>query len=85
MIGDYTITVPNTWDGNYIYPTTTTGTTSTIWYSGNTIYMYQIFCPKRSCKKANWLQLDKPQACHNCGSILKAVSEKVDFEVEVSK
>lgn len=60
--------------------------TNTIWYSNpTTVYLYQIFCPKRGCKEPNWLQLDTMKECVNCGSMLKAVAKKADYEVEVDK
>lgn len=50
-----------------------------------TIYKYQITCPR--CEKFNWLELDKIQVCatKKCGAKLKAVSEKVDFEVAINE
>lgn len=61
---------------NFTYPTST-------WYYSSPIYMYQVFCPVRKCKTANWLQLDTMKPCTNCGAKLKAVSSKADYEVEV--
>lgn len=48
-------------------------------------YLYQIFCPKKGCKEANWLELDTMKECTNCGSMLKAVSKKAEYEIEVIK
>jgi hypothetical protein len=53
------------------------------WVYPQTIYMYQVRCPKRGCKTDNWLQLDTITPCKKCGSHLKAVSMKADFEIEV--
>lgn len=54
-----------------------------IWYSYSTTkYLYQIKCPK--CKKTNWLELDTVKECIKCDSTLKAVSKKVDFEIEIN-
>lgn len=60
------------------------GTSNNIsyWYSTNK-YFYQIICPKPRCKKANWLEIDQMKECSKCGSMLKAVSKKADFEIEV--
>ena len=58
--------------------------TSTFTYSWpSTIYLYQIICPKPRCKTANWLEIDKMKECSKCGSLLKAVSAKADYEIEV--
>lgn len=60
-------------------------TTSDFFYYNWTphIYLYQIFCPKRGCKTTNWLQLDKVTPCVKCGSTLRAVSDRADFEVPI--
>ncbi len=87
MIGDYdySITVPNgtTWPITP-YTTGTFGNTFD-WYTVTSpVYMYQIKCPKRGCKKMNWLQLDKIAPCANCGMKLKAVAEKADAEITIT-
>lgn len=57
---------------------------STTWYTyPTTVYMYQIICPKPRCKTSNWLEIDKMKECTKCGSMLKAVRAKADYEVEV--
>ena len=79
----------NTWSpsltsDSYIWPGT--GTVDTYrwgWSYPATVYMYQVKCPKRGCKTTNWLELDKISPCKKCGSNLKAVSMKADFEIEV--
>ena len=70
----------NPWDvgtPNYQYYSTFT------W--PQTIYKYQISCPK--CNKFNWLELDKIVECtgKKCGAKLKAVSTKADYEVAVDE
>lgn len=57
---------------------------TTWYYPSTTVYMYQIFCPNKGCKTANWLKLDTPTPCTKCGSTLKAVTNRVDYEVEVT-
>lgn len=54
-------------------------------YYPTTIYKYQITCP--SCKKFNWLELDKITVCgtKKCGAKLKAVSQVADHEIAVSE
>ena len=62
-------------------------TPSTSWYYYSPIYMYQLTCPR--CKKMNWGQLDQITECsgnykgYPCKAKIKAVSRKVDYEVEV--
>ena len=68
------------WPGTYTWPSTTTYSYN--W--SNTIYLYQIICPKPRCKTANWLELDKMKECSKCGSMLKAVAAKADYEIEVA-
>lgn len=68
------ITFPNT-TGDF-YSTTTPVFNTPIY-----IYFYQIFCPR--CETVNWLQLEQLKACKKCGSTLKAVSHKADYEIEV--
>ena len=68
--------------------TTTYGCTGTniYWGAPTIIYMYQITCPKRACKKTNWMQLNIITPCSKCGAKLKAVSEQADFfEIPVGK
>ena len=65
------ITTGSSTQANWTYPYT------------NTIYLYQIKCPKSSCKKMNWLKLDTITGCINCGAKLKAVSEQAEYEIEV--
>lgn len=68
----------NTWDQ---------WTTGTTWTYTSPIYMYQLTCPK--CKKMNWGEIDKIVTCSgkigrkNCFAKLKAVKEKVDYEINV--
>lgn len=72
-------TTPNTW-ATWTQPSTT-------WTFTSPIYMYQLTCPK--CKKMNWGELDKIVTCSgkvgrkNCQAKLKAVKEKVDYEINV--
>jgi len=55
-----------------------------VWTSyPTTKYLYQIVCPHKGCKTTNWLEIDQMKACKKCGSMLKAVSAKADYEVEV--
>lgn len=74
---DYTINIPNT------------STVNNLTYSNwlyqwkEYVYLYQVQCPKRSCKTMNWLELDKVKECTKCSSRLKAVSDDADFEVKV--
>jgi len=74
-----TVTMPsNTFaDTTSTYPYTYTWTTH--------IYLYQIRCPKRSCKSLNWLEINKITPCTGCGATLKAVSEQAEFEIAVEK
>lgn len=60
-------TVPNTY--YYWYPTSH--------------YYYQILCPKPRCKTYNWCELDQSVTCRKCGSVLRAVSKTVDYEIPV--
>lgn len=53
------------------------------WTYTNTVYLYQLICPKRNCKTSNWCELDKMVKCKGCGATLKAVSELPDFEIPV--
>jgi len=55
------------------------------WTYTTNVYLYQIKCPQKTCRKMNWLELDKITPCNNCGSKLKAVSEIADFEVKVKE
>lgn len=81
----YEITVGDnagsTWDTSktYYYPTVTTGT----WSYNAHVYLYQLLCPAKKCGVSNWCELDKSVSCKGCGSTLKAVTKKADFEVEV--
>lgn len=87
----YTVNVDSTSGINE--PTFTTNTTTTwgwgnnswpnSWWYTNTIYLYQLLCPKPRCKTYNWCELDKTVACKKCGSLLKAVSSKADYEIPV--
>ena len=80
---DYTVTIPNL--SNYNYYTDTTTSNNVNWWGTykEYVYLYQIQCPKRSCKTMNWLELDKVKECANCDSRLKAVADDADFEVKV--
>lgn len=63
------------------------------WTYTNTIYLYQIICPR--CNSQNWGEIDKVVQCKGiipaakrtrkqiCNAKLKAIKEKVDFEVPV--
>lgn len=62
----------NTYTYKWTYPITTT------------VYKYQIICPAKGCGTSNWLELDVITPCTKCGAKLKAVSEKVDYEVPVT-
>lgn len=48
-----------------------------------TIYMYQIKCPR--CKKFNWAQLEVITPCIKCQARLKAVADVPDYTVPVQK
>lgn len=77
-----TVTTGDTWTWN-----DATGITTYPYYNfytwTNTVYLYQVRCPRKGCRRYNWLELDKITPCSNCGSELKAVSKKPDFEIEV--
>lgn len=55
------------------------------WSTPVTVYKYQVKCPKQSCKKMNWLELDKITPCTKCGAKLKAVSEQAEFEIAIEE
>jgi hypothetical protein len=66
-----------------------TGSTSAVyppwyWYGSTTVYKYQIKCPIKTCKRINWLELDKITPCFECGCKLKAVSQIADYEIEIN-
>lgn len=67
----------NTWTTPY----------TTTWTYTNTVYMYQLLCPR--CSTPNWGELDKIIICKGkigrklCSAKLKAIKEVVDFEVPV--
>lgn len=61
-----------------------TSTVNSFYYDYH-IYLYQVKCPKRSCKTNNWLQLNVITPCRKCGARLKAVNEQADFEVPVDQ
>ncbi len=94
--GDWTasltaLTVNN--NSNTYSPTISVGGNSTYGYYSNgtyyyypyyyptTVYMYQIRCPR--CRKMNWAQMDTIVSCKKCSAQLRAVSKRVDFDVEV--
>jgi len=70
---------------NY-YNNWSTGNTMS-WSYTTTVYMYQLVCPR--CFETNWGEIDKIVTCKGklskraCGAKLKAIKEKVDFEVPV--
>jgi hypothetical protein len=73
-------------------PTITTNmNTSDYWYQypwtytiGNTVYMYQIFCPKPRCKGIFWGAVDSIVPCPKCSSRVKVTKEPpADYEVQV--
>lgn len=79
----YEITVVD----SYIYPYDTytwPSTSNTVYYYPNKeyVYLYQLECPK--CKRSNWCELNKQVVC-KCKSVLRAVSEKVDYEIAVKE
>lgn len=77
------MTVGNISWGDYVYPYTTTSPT-TYYYSypyTKTVYMYQIRCPR--CRKMNWCEMDNIVSCKKCSAQIRAVSKRVDFDVEV--
>lgn len=64
----------------------------TNWYTApytiswsTTVYLYQVRCPKRGCRKMNWLQLETVTPCAGCGSKLRAYKESTaaDFDIPV--
>jgi hypothetical protein len=57
----------------------------TTWWYPQSYYYYQIFCPKKTCKTANWCQLDIIQPCTNCGARIKAVMDVPDYVVPVTR
>jgi len=64
------------------YPMTNTYS----WSYTNTVYMYQIFCPKPRCKGVFWGQIDQVATCPKCSSRVKVTdSPPPDYEVEVIK
>lgn len=73
-----TITVPY-WDN-----TTTGNTHYTYWSYPNYVYLYQIRCPKKSCKTYNWLQIDVITECTGCRSKLKAIRDQADYEIPIN-
>lgn len=50
-----------------------------------TVYLYQVKCPKRACKKMNWMQLNMVTPCKGCGAKLRAIKEEdqADFDIPV--
>lgn len=46
-----------------------------------TVYMYQITCPK--CEKKTFGELDTVVTCKKCKSTIKLVSKKTDYEVAI--
>ncbi len=79
------ITVDNNSAYHYCtYPCScnTTPNIYTYWYPTiTTICKYEISCPK--CSTKNWMELEIITPCKKCKSSLKAVSKKVDYEIEV--
>ena len=79
----FSVTVPNSsYIGDPVLTYQNYTTWPTYWTYPTTIYMYQITCPK--CETMNWMQLDKVTPCTKCKSKIKAVTEKVDYEVPVT-
>lgn len=78
-------TISNTTNSFWVGDNTTWPTYNWPTYWTNIVYIdrYQIRCPRKGCRRYNWLELDKITPCVNCGSELKAVSKKADFEIEV--
>jgi hypothetical protein len=72
---------------NYYDRTWTSPYTTTWSYGTTTVYMYQLICPR--CFEPNWGEIDAVVTCSGkigrktCGAKLKAIKEKVDFEVPV--
>lgn len=75
------LTVGNiSWGGDY-YPYTSPTTYYYSWPYTKTVYMYQIRCPR--CRKMNWCEMDAIVSCKKCSAQIRAVSKRVDFDVEV--
>lgn len=73
------------WTGDYWYYTNPTTSTMN-WTYTNTVYMYQIFCPKPRCKGVFWGAIDSVVECPKCKSKVKITnSPPPDYEVEVTK
>jgi|ERR1035437_1870677 hypothetical protein len=91
MIGSWSIGDGTSWNWNYCYNHGYghCGCNSGTYYYNYTqppvtVYKYQIICPKVKCGATNWLELDKITPCVKCKSKLKAVTEKIDFEIPVT-
>jgi hypothetical protein len=92
MTKEYEYVVPNLGNTSLTTGTITwndywpTSTYYTYWYP-QTIYKYQVFCPKSRCKGVTWGELNTTVTCPKCFSTIKLVSSptpKPDYEVEVS-
>ena len=70
--------------GNYYYSTIPSNTW-TYWY-GNTIYKYQVICPKPRCKGRYWGELEKIVVCPKCSSkVLLTAAKELDYTVEIAE
>lgn len=82
-IGVDTTSTAGDWQKYFTAPSTAQWSPSYTTYYTSPIYMYQVRCPKRGCRKMNWMQLDIITPCKNCGAKLKAVSEVPEFTIPV--
>lgn len=90
----YTITLTNTTKPDFTYggwypQDTSSSTYYTSWSYTYPVYYYQVTCPR--CKNILWAEQDKITECQGkigrkaCGAKIKAVIEKIDFEIPVVK
>lgn len=88
--GDWTASLSTTYADNTFNTSNTFNYYSSIpnstyyWWSYPTYitkYMYQIRCPR--CRKMNWCEMDAIVSCKKCSAQIRAVSKRVDFDVEV--
>ena len=80
-----TISWGSTWKSCCGWGYCTCGTSTIVYNIPQKIYLYQVKCPAEDCGKTNWLELDKITECTKCGARLKAVSQKVDHEIQIEE